>query len=365
MIIDDLDQLSSSDDEEIADIEHNVNLDLDSLFLQVSVDTEFEGNEYISLQVTMKNDELNINSTFMILDEKFKQYIPTRLNNEYKNILYFDDLSKTGVSFLLKYISIFLFEKYGYSLLQKVKIYLYFYYSLKDLNLSFGSDNMRSYYFKKNKDSQGFIDQKRNVRGFLNFEHKYQNNFIKYKVILKDLYGWGSRGGLQALISSFGLEENLELKKLLDEYKSEMSLAVKKYPEQFIKYSLNDSVVLLKIVQSQIDTFNTILKTTFSINDPDKTYTVDNIPMTVGSLVSSLWDRYFDSRYLKTKSHRLAFLKQGVLNSLHSNYDENKELFERLKKINSFSDLKDLEQNSSSFSNFEKLFEKGFFYTHL
>jgi hypothetical protein len=60
-------------------------------------------------------------------------------------------------------------------------------------------------------------------------------------------------------------------------------------------------------------------------------------------------------------------LKQGILNPLHKNYQDNKESFEFFKKIKSLQDLIDLEKSSDPlFCKLEILLQKGVFsYTPL
>lgn len=124
-----------------------------------------------------------------------------------------------------------------YELFRKASLFttnLYFFYSPKDLWISFGWNKFNWLLQFKNPGRRSYIRQKRAISG--SFQTKLPIGFpIIYT--FKDLRGW-TNSGLSALSESLGL--NTETKNILNDYKGEMEVALVKHTHDFIRYGLND-----------------------------------------------------------------------------------------------------------------------------
>lgn len=157
-------------------------------------------------------------------------------------------------------------------------IILYFYYSVKDLLIPFGKTILYNPLIDKNiktintkKISK--IHSRRAIKGKLIFDHYSEtySSVVKCVVSLQDLYGLDS-SGLKNLILSSGL--SIQQKESLDDYKSHMDEAVVKKTELFLEYAMNDAVILLKIVDAKLFSFNSILTDIYGINDSKYYFTL-------------------------------------------------------------------------------------------
>jgi hypothetical protein len=218
---------------------------------------------------------------------------------------------------------------------------------LKDLNLAFGYTNLVPLYLPKSKNQfKNRIVQRRSISGSYQTSEVYQDEIYKYTIVFKDLFGLDS-SGLQNMMKSSGLpEEDSEAKELLDSYKSCMDEALKAYPELFVRYAMNDATVLFKIIDSKVESYNSIIRDVFKLNDPDLLYTVKNLPLTVGLLVYSLWEKYFQNSYLKNNPvYQIAFNKLSILDPSNSNYESHRELFIKLSRFQSLEEINNLEED--------------------
>jgi hypothetical protein len=70
-----------------------------------------------------------------------------------------------------------------------------------------------------------------------------------------------------------------------------MDRALIEKTEDFIKYSMNDSEILLQIYDRKIESFNNVLAL-FNITDPNVIFNRTNTPTTIGSSVYKLFQKY-------------------------------------------------------------------------
>lgn len=176
-----------------------------------------------------------------------------------------------------------------------------------------------------------------------------KNDFIVFHYKLKDLFGWSSRG-LVNLIKSMGLiDEFLVDKSVMDSYKKNIEIDLFEKPFQFFEYGMNDSFVLLEIVQKMVLVTNKILVDVYLITNYKYMFTTKNIPFTLGALVNKIFNVYIDSKIFQNDPiKKLAFLKHGILNELDQNYSSSKESFEILSHIKNMNELKDFVINNQS-----------------
>ena len=88
-----------------------------------------------------------------------------------------------------------------------------------------------------------------------------------------------TNGSLEALASSFGIV--MKNKKIMDEYKSTMSLGFQLEPDLFIEYAMDDVVSLEKIFLTRISTVNDIIDFLLPEHTHSK-YNVMNIKNSTG-----------------------------------------------------------------------------------
>ncbi len=165
-----------------------------------------------------------------------------------------------------------------------------FFFSWKDIIACFGFENLRPYFVGKNKNPKydGYFRQQNNIYGYSTYEYAsiYFETPIIIKYILKDVFGC-SNGSLQSLIDSAGLSDNFSSdKKEMDAYKTNMGLALIEQPSSFVKYAMNDAVVLSSILNTKIENSNSILIEVYKIKDSSYDFDLNNIiPLTVGSFI--------------------------------------------------------------------------------
>lgn len=210
-----------------------------------------------------------------------------------------------------------------------LKCDLYLFFSPKDLINAIGKTSFLEQVYKPS--GGGFkIEQKRSLRGC--FSQGLENGF-RVDYTIKDISGWGNRG-LQALANSLGVA--VGEKSLLDDYKSKMEEGLIHCTDDFIKYSINDVVILEKIVKSMVKMVNWLCKDILTFT---KTFNQTTIPMSQGSLVSSVFISYLYSlldkseKYpaeLKQKLLSAAFCKIGLLKKDTRRFQENFALHKNL-----------------------------------
>lgn len=157
---------------------------------------------------------------------------------------------------------------------------LYLFFSPKDLWIAIGFKNFNELIFTPRKFGGFQIEQKRSLRGA--FSMRLDNGFsVSY--VIKDVSGWTNRG-LIVLAQSLGISS--DEKSLLDDYKSKMEVGLIECTDAFIKYLINDVVLLEKIVKGMVKMVNWLCQDILKIQTKLNQTT---IPMSQGSLVSRVF----------------------------------------------------------------------------
>lgn len=315
-----------------------------SLYLNVSLDTEYSDYAPITLQFTVEGFFQNINIDFavIIVEEKLEQKVPKDIIEKFifenNCTIAFENLTKENhEAYIPIYIKYILKKKYNIIFEEETKIIvnLYLFYSIKDLTIAFSEDIMLLYYLNKRKG----ISQTRRIHGKIELKDFTLNTTTNFVFKINDLYGLET-GGLKAMAESCGIL--VDEKTSLDNYKTNMHLALKEVPYTFFTYCLNDCYLLLKILDSKINTYNDILINILKITDSKALFSRQTIPLTVGSIVNLIWTKFFQYKIFKNNSVLiLACTKQCILNNLSPNYSINKEIFNIISNI---SNLKQLEE---------------------
>jgi hypothetical protein len=173
----------------------------------------------------------------------------------------------------------------------------------------------------------------RHVHGILKFLYRDLSQDITFEFKLYDLKGLGP-GGLVDLARA----NSFEKLDILNDYKSNMDLALKERQSDFFKYAMNDCILLPKIHQSNIRSYNNILS---EKKIPiEGHFTTQTMPLTVGSIVHNIWDKKMRYNIFKNNTLiRLAMAKMGVLNNMSGFVDLSRESLAILKKYKSLDDL--------------------------
>lgn len=304
-------------------------IETEPLHLNVSLDTEYTQNQPLSIQFTVEGKILNLDIFFsvIVLERTFQTYISDNIIEEFWDnhncmIVFEDLLNNTVNSYLTKYIRVGLKQIYNLAFEENTKIHitLYLFYSLKDLTISLSLFTMLPYY---NEDRKG-LSQLRRIKGKIELSDTTYFKTTHFIFNIKDLCSLDT-GSLNKMALSCGLDT--KEKTSLDNYKTCMDLAIKEKPYEFLTYSLNDTLLLLKILDTKIEIYNTILKDVYKIEDSHVLFTRKTIPLTVGSTVNQIWMKYIHNILFQNNILFLvSSVKQSILNQLHSSYQVNKEI---------------------------------------
>lgn len=173
------------------------------------------------------------------------------------------------------------------------------YFSCKDLQFSFGWNNLKEVLGKKGARRR--ISQQRNITG-------NKVRIGKYRYTIKDLYGWES-AGLAALAAGVGCQ--MKNKSKLDKYKANVKQALLECTEDFIDYALDDAIVLGDIIINYESLVKDISKNVLGV-DYQKP-----VPMTNGRLVAEVFEEFL----LQLSDHPLykyALVKLGIPSKEHN-----------------------------------------------
>lgn len=307
------------------------------LDVEVSIDSEYTADSNLSLQVVCryqinkKPQELKaivVNSKFT---ERFSQEIIQEMTDT-GVFIDFADLDNPKTQPLVDILISFISFKHEIQLQNYTKITfnvtLYLFYAVRDLTIAFGLDRMLPIYQNKS----GRLNSYRGLRGFFKFNSTLSagvNAF--FNIYVKDLCCLDN-GSLKDIAASCGI--SVEKKTILDDYKTNMILAIQNKPLEFLQYGLNDAVLLFQILESKLQSFNSILLDVYGV---ESVFTKQNFPLTVGSIVYEVWRRFFE-KYMFNNDviKQLAFAKQGVLNQNSRNYTSNLEQFKILSEFGSY-----------------------------
>lgn len=214
----------------------------------------------------------------------------------------------------------------------KIKCNLFFFFSSKDIWIALGWDTFKNLIISENGSSKGIITQKRNLMG--TFCLDYGDDFTVIYT-LKDVSGW-TNTSLETFAEGLGIATST--KKLVDDYKDRMDYALEHFTDDFIKYAINDVVLLRQIVTAKIGLVNWLTKDVLKI---PLEFSRDTIPMTQGRLVSSIFEFYLsnlaDKETLGLDMNpeillKAAYAKLGVLDPDSKNYSKFRESHQELLK---------------------------------
>jgi hypothetical protein len=200
-----------------------------------------------------------------------------------------------------------IFEHFSSNFLPKnesIVVKINFFYSFRDLSYLFGNTICQYCTLRFPKNRNNFIVQKNKIDG--SFEYN-----ANIKIVLKDSYGWSSKGGFKKLCSTLGInglyKNNCEL------YKASME----KYFEteedtlKFVNYSINDIVLLEKVRQQMPVFINRITKSVLE----KELFTEEKIPDSIGSIVANIVEefifKHFDQYNLR-KQFQVENTKWGI-----------------------------------------------------
>ncbi len=356
--------LSFEPDLEIEDLNDNKKtskkLKIKSHTLTVSIDSEFKENIYLSLQASVEGFIYNVKVVFkfILINENYKSQLIQKYsleeNNKSEYYLFYTDIYRFDFDFLSYYILFILNLKYNMVFDSKKDsffINLLFYFSIVDLYVAFGRQNIIDIIVKPTNINKIF--QRSSIVGYFTFTSQFKDNSITFRYILKDLFGWET-WGLKTLIETSGLIEKYPDKGLMDSYKEDMEKGLLSDPINFITYGLSDAVCLIDIFKTKIESVNLILQNVFNIQDEKAFFTIYNIPMTTGTLVSRIFEIYV--QYIVFKNDPVLLLSNhslSILNPLNSNYKTNQLLFQKLLQFKSLKEFYFFKENSPE--EFEKL----------
>lgn len=314
--------------------------------LDMYLDTEYCDKGALSIQVfcIFSTPSIEYTFSFIIVHEEYKEHFSNsfikNFGKEESCYVFFDNIrSKQSSIPILDYflLTVEKNEKIKFPKHDLVNIYtnVWFYYSLQDLNIAFGIDYMKKLYLSKNNP----VNQWRSVSGFFSQTMSNHRGQYKFNIKLKDINGL-SKFGLESLAESY----NIPFKKdpILDDYKSRMDEAVVDHPERFLKYGLEDAKVQYLIMQKAVEGFNKIITESLNVNDPNELFTLNNIPMTLGRLVTRVYQKYLKNIALQGDlAIQASMIKNSVLNKCHNNFLTSQGIQQEIKKLKSLESLRD------------------------
>ena len=197
------------------------------------------------------------------------------------------------------------------------------YYSPKDLNVSFGFENIKPFYNKKK------ITQKKRLSGtYINTDSEAQKktktktktkNELKYHIC--DLKGW-SNTDLKDFAASVGVE--MTAKDKMDDYKTHMLDGLIAEPETFLDYMVCDTTCLFEIREKFVQNIQWLQRDVIKL-PKDKVYGDGKIPQTIGSIVAGTLETYIRfcaSSVERQDEYNYALLKLGIIKEKAKKKDE-------------------------------------------
>ena len=221
--------------------------------------------------------------------------------------------------------------------IQKGSFDVLMFYSPKDLNISFGFDNLDAYYKK------GKISQKRRISG------RYENGNLKYRIC--DLSGW-TNTSLKEFAKSVGVA--MTSKDTMDDYKSHMLDGLVEQPETFIEYMVGDTTSLFEIREKFFNQIQKVQRDYFGLPE-EGVDSIDTLPLTIGSIVATTFERYIRCCLCpdRQKELRYCLLKLGIINPDAKNRKEVASLHNEC-----LQNIKDAESYQNNDSIASKLYEE-------
>ena len=221
--------------------------------------------------------------------------------------------------------------------IQKGSFDVLMFYSPKDLNISFGFDNLDAYYKK------GKISQKKRISG------SYRNGNLRYRIC--DLSGW-TNTSLKEFAKSVGVA--MTSKDTMDDYKSRMLDGLIDHPETFIDYMVGDTTCLFEIREKFFNQIQKVQRDYFGLPE-EGVDSIDTLPLTIGSIVATTFERYIRCCLSpdRQKELRYCLLKLGIINPDTRNRKEIASLHNEC-----LQNIKDAESYQNNDSIASKLYEE-------
>ena len=201
------------------------------------------------------------------------------------------------------------------------------YSSPKDLNVSFGFENIKPFYDKKK------ITQKKRLSGtyvntYVDTDAKTRNK-LEYKIC--DLKGW-SNTKLKDFAASVGVE--MTAKDKMDDYKTHMLDGLIEEPEIFLDYMIGDTTCLFEIREKFIENIQWLQRNVIEL-PKDEVYEFDKIPLTIGSIVAGTLEKYIrfcSSPVERQDEYNYALLKLGIIKERTKKKEEVTNLHDNLRQ---------------------------------
>jgi hypothetical protein len=177
--------------------------------LMVFLDTEYESDVGLSIQVAFYGNlgDQHVGGKFILIDKIYKncfnEKLKSKFESEEKSILYFVDIKgNLDNPLILEYILKNLNETSQVDFnndeieIYNISIRLFFYYTLQDLNISFGRETMGTLYSSKDTN----LKQRNNVVGSFKLSYAYQAQTFNFAITTADLSGLQSESLLVIFI---------------------------------------------------------------------------------------------------------------------------------------------------------------------
>lgn len=172
------------------------------------------------------------------------------------------------------------------------KLSCYMYYSPKDVEAMVGTEVWRNILLSDERP----ISKLRNLSGAFKFEE------TEYR--LKDCFG-AFNTSLDAAMIAVGVDNpyknNVEK---MSQDKGKMDIFMREHPNEFLEYAFGDTAYLGETLNKRVEQANKIIKQ--ALGDVI-TYTVDNFPMSAGSLVAKTFEAWLIAEYPKLMQKALKF----------------------------------------------------------
>ena len=174
--------------------------------------------------------------------------------------------------------------------------HLRFFYSPKDITYFIGEEAAREVFLHN-------LEKRRVITG------KFKINSENYSLTLhcKDAIGWSNKG-LADLAAAVGVE--MENKSSMDEYKNNMIRGAEENPLEFIQYAIDDVVKLDEIFDKYLELIQWVQIELLKIS-PEDAFTIDTIPMTIGSIVAKSFEKWIVSNANNSEMLEFAIKKLG------------------------------------------------------
>ena len=281
---------------------------------------------FVSLQIYVKT----LNEKIFVVNKRLYEMFPDK--TELLNNLKLDFEQRTSCCTRVLYIDLDENSNYVLNgvLLDVYKahnmdfpknILLLVYYSVKDLCVSFGYENIKPAMLRgcnilQNMDT---LYSQRNLKG-----HIFNKSGSKYKIF--DVYGFVGNSSLKNVADSVGV--NMMSKHQLDCYKKQMHKPLlsddPNLRSLFLKYSMDDVTKLYDVWKKRVDQHNLLLESTLGLSQrylvPDHQF-----PSTVGSLIAKTFLDFISftaSKSTDLNCFKRAICKVGYLNILNKGYQK-------------------------------------------